>query len=232
MHASSSYVSGRSRNLTVGNIECGSGEIYCASGNITGNLTVGNIKCGSGEIYCASGNITGNLTVGNIECGSGEIYCASGNITGNLTVGNIKCASGEIYCASGNITGNLTVGNIKCASGEIYCASGNITGNFKVQGTISGNQFKSTSDYRIKNEINRLDDTFTVDELKPVFYKNMMIDKYDIGLLAHELQEHYPYLVDGVKDGCEIQTVNYIGIIGILINEVKNIKLRLKNLEK
>jgi cell division protein FtsB len=42
------------------------------------------------------------------------------------------------------------------------------------------------------------------------------------------LQEYYPELVNGEKDGPDIQTVNYIG----LINEVKNLKNKLSFLEE
>ena len=55
--------------------------------------------------------------------------------------------------------------------------------------------------------------------------------KQDIGIIAHELQEYYPYLVSGEKDGPENQSVNYIGLIGILIKEIKDLKERVKILE-
>lgn len=29
----------------------------------------------------------------------------------------------------------------------------------------------------------------------------------------HDLQEHYPYLITGNKDGEKLQTINYIGLI-------------------
>jgi hypothetical protein len=64
----------------------------------------------------------------------------------------------------------------------------------------------------------------TVDNLKPVSYTNILTNKQDIGLIAHELQEYYPFLVEGEKDGEKNQSVNYIGLIGILINEIKGLK--------
>jgi hypothetical protein len=45
------------------------------------------------------------------------------------------------------------------------------------------------------------------------------------------LQEHYPFLVEGEKDGSNMQTVNYIGLIGILIKETQELKKRVKYLE-
>jgi hypothetical protein len=73
-----------------------------------------------------------------------------------------------------------------------------------------------------------LDNTFHVDYLNPVTYINKQTEKQDIGLIAHELQEYYPELVYGVKDGDEPQSVNYTGLIPVLINEIKNMKKEVK----
>ena len=89
----------------------------------------------------------------------------------------------------------------------------------------------TASDYRIKKNVQILDKNNTVDKLNPVKYFNTLNKKYEIGLIAHELQEVYPFLVNGEKDGKNYQTINYVGLIGILINEIKNIKLRIKKLE-
>jgi hypothetical protein len=88
------------------------------------------------------------------------------------------------------------------------------------------------SDYRIKDNVKELDNQFQVDYLRPVKYTNKQTNKQDIGLIAHELQEYYPELVSGEKDGAEIQTVNYIGLIPVLINEVKTLKNKLSILEE
>jgi hypothetical protein len=88
-----------------------------------------------------------------------------------------------------------------------------------------------TSDYRIKENIKSLDNQFNVDYLNPVTYVNKQTKKQDIGLIAHELQEFYPELVNGEKDGSEVQTVNYIGLIPVLINEIKNLKTSFSLLE-
>ena len=53
-----------------------------------------------------------------------------------------------------------------------------------------------------------------------------------MGLIAHELQEVYPFLVNGVKDKEELQSVNYIGLIPLLIKEIKELKQRVKMLEE
>jgi len=67
-----------------------------------------------------------------------------------------------------------------------------------------------------------LQEVYNVDKLRPVMY-NINSSK-EIGLIAHEIQEYYPFLVSGVKDGKEMQTVNYTGLIGVLIKEIQLLK--------
>ena len=101
-----------------------------------------------------------------------------------------------------------------------------------VDGGIDAIAFNATSDYRIKNNVRDLDARHSVDNLKPKFYKNTLLNKMDIGLIAHELQEHYPFLVNGEQDGDKLQKINYIGLVGILIKEIQELKKRVSLLEK
>jgi hypothetical protein len=101
-----------------------------------------------------------------------------------------------------------------------------------VTGSVTAGSFNATSDYRIKENVVDLDFNFTVDNLRPVSYTNIITGKQDIGLIAHELQEHYPCLVMGQKDGNYNQCVNYTGLIGILINEIKTLKKKILLIEK
>jgi thiamine kinase-like enzyme len=84
--------------------------------------------------------------------------------------------------------------------------------------------YYNTSDYRVKDNVKQLDETFTVKYLNPISYTNNKTKNKDIGLIAHELQQHFPELVTGEKDGQEFQTINYIGLIGILIKEVQELQ--------
>ena len=110
--------------------------------------------------------------------------------------------------------GNVLNGNTLYINGNM-----GILGNLYVQGLIS-----TSSDYRIKYNPVCLDGTYTVDNLNPLTYTNLLTKQRDIGFLAHEIQEHYPYLVVGEKDGEVFQSLNYNGLIGILTNEIKLLK--------
>ena len=95
--------------------------------------------------------------------------------------------------------------------------------------TITGTTL-TTSDYRIKDNVEDLDlEIYKTDNLRPVSYLNKLSKKSSIGLIAHELQEQYPFLVFGEKDGANNQAVDYIGLIAILIKEIQQLKTVLKN---
>jgi len=153
------------------------------------------------------------------------IYNYSTAIGANATI----TASNQIVLGGFNssvyptvyIPGNLDV------SGNV-----DVSSNVVVQGTVTASGFPLVSDYRIKTNVISLSDSFTVDNLNPVTYFNLKTKKQDIGLIAHELQEWYPCLVNGIKDGNTTQSVNYTGLIPVLINEIKLLKEREKTVEK
>lgn len=99
--------------------------------------------------------------------------------------------------------------------------------NMTVIGSFASNPSVS-SDYRIKTNVQTLDETDVLDKLRPVTYYQTQIARKDIGFIAHELEEHYPELVDGEKDGDKMQSVNYNGILALLINEVQRLKQDIK----
>jgi hypothetical protein len=69
----------------------------------------------------------------------------------------------------------------------------------------------------------------TLDALRPVQYiKN---EKQEFGFLAHEVQEYFPELVHGEKDGPEMQTLNYMALIPLLTKEIQDLKERVEYLE-
>jgi hypothetical protein len=97
---------------------------------------------------------------------------------------------------------------------------------------LKAGSFFVSSDYRIKTDVAKLDNTFTVDNLRPVKYWQTHLNKEQYGLIAHELQQYYPNLVLGEKDGPDLQRVNYTGLIAILINEIIRLKREFTELKK
>ena len=93
-------------------------------------------------------------------------------------------------------------------------------------GTISAQTFVATSDYRVKTNVTPLSSNYNVNKLNPVSYYNKLSSTQDIGFIAHEVQEEFPELVAGEKDGESNQALNYMGLIPILVKEVKELKQR------
>ena len=137
-----------------------------------------------------------------------NILLGSTGSTGPGYYNYITASNGNI-CLIGDTGTSTKIGN------------SSITNNLIVSGTIT-----SGSDYRIKKSIKSLtlEDTNRIDKLNPVYYEYTQTNKPCFGLIAHEIQEHYPFLVEGEKDGEDIQTVNYIGLISILIKEIQMLK--------
>jgi hypothetical protein len=90
-----------------------------------------------------------------------------------------------------------------------------------------------TSDYRIKENVQTLDTSKMIDlsKINPVSYYNKLSNQDEYGFIAHELQETLPLLVNGEKDGESYQSVNYIGLIPILVKEIQDLKQRISILE-
>jgi hypothetical protein len=131
------------------------------------------------------------------------------------------------------IKNNLTV------SGSVNATFVKSSGNVHAEnilvpstGTITSGSFNATSDYRIKSNIVSIHSThYTIDNLKPVYYFNTQLKKNDMGFIAHEVQEEFPFLVNGEKDGTHYQNINYNGFIGLLVKELQDLKNRVRELE-
>ena len=88
----------------------------------------------------------------------------------------------------------------------------------------------TASDYRLKSNVQQLQDE-TVDNLQPVKFRFKNSQQETFGLIAHELESIYPFLVDGEKDGSHYQTVNYNGLLGVLVHELQLIRKGLEEYE-
>jgi hypothetical protein len=152
----------------------------------------------------------------------------SGNFSGLITaLAPLSGDSSSKVPTTAWVQGLISSGGYATLAGNNTWTGSNI---FTLQ--VTALSYNAPSDYRIKTDVTPLDDKFTVDKLRPVTYNNTKLDKQDIGLIAHELQEVYPFLVTGEKDGENLQSVNYTGLIAILIKEIQDLKERVKKLEE
>jgi hypothetical protein len=153
----------------------------------------------------------------------------NGNILTNYSLGvfaNTLFYNSPVY-HNFYINGTSTAPIISIAS-----SGATIYGTLTVTGAATAASFNTSSDYRIKEDIRKIPFYPNVDNLNPVTYKNTITGKQDIGFIAHELQEHFPFLVSGEKDGPTNQSVNYIGLIALLTKEIQDLKKEIREIKQ
>jgi hypothetical protein len=212
-------------SLTVNNIFSNANNnnpITIASGFSSNSL----INIGSSNMFGENVFIIGGGDVTSTDTPS--VSLAGFNITdgGAYIQGNLMVYGGNIYGPNAGIL-NVGSANTTINIGDILGG----TSTVQIGGTCTATSFTTTSDYRIKENPKPLDESFNVDKLRPVTYKNKTTEKQDIGFIAHEVQEEFPCLVTGEKDGEKMQSLNYIGLIGVLVKEIQELKKRVSILE-
>lgn len=95
-------------------------------------------------------------------------------------------------------------------------------------GVLTATDFNSTSDISLKENIKTLENPIKkVMQLNGVSFDWKETGSSSIGVIAQELEEVFPELV---KTG-EIKTVNYNGLIGVLIEVVKEQQRQIEELK-
>jgi cytoskeletal protein CcmA (bactofilin family) len=204
--------------------------------NITSGLPVSLDPAENGGLYLENGTgakIDGSVVVMRNMYIQGEGSIPSLIVSSGQSVFANIVVNGTTAVNTVDISGNLTVNGPTRVNKLDVSGNLDMSGNLMVRGDITyTGSLNPPSDYRIKQNVISLHDTsFNVDNIKPVYYYNTLANAVQIGFIAHELQEQYPFLVSGVKDGPEMQTVNYIGLIGVLVQEIKDLKDRVSLLE-
>ena len=95
-------------------------------------------------------------------------------------------------------------------------------------GTLTAVDLNATSDINLKENIHTVENALeTVNSLRGVSFDWKENGKSSYGVIAQELEEVLPELV---KQG-EIKSVNYNGIIGVLIEAIKELKKEIEDLK-
>jgi len=171
------------------------------------------------------GDVSFNST---LEVGGVATFDASMVVYGDASFNStLKVQGAATFDASMVVYGDVSFNSTLEVAGDVL-----FDASLNVAGTTKSLYFVSGSDYRIKTDVKPLDNTFKIDMLNPVVYKNKLSGKQDTGFIAHEVQEVFPHLVTGEKDGEQIQSLNYQGLIAILTKEIQELKKRVQELEK
>jgi hypothetical protein len=194
--------------------------IAAGSNTITG-LTNTNL---SGSAGISNANLA-NSTISGVSLGSNlnaltfTDYLTSGGTYTGATARTVSVAGTSIN------TGNTLVA--RDASGDFTAGTITLT-NLNASQTITAQDFNSTSDINLKKNIRTVENSLnTIDSLRGVSFDWKETGKGSYGVIAQELEEVLPELVgDGV-----VKSVNYNGIIGVLIEAIKELKKEIEELK-
>ena len=182
--------------------------------DIASGAAIANTKLASSTISGISlgGNLN-NLTKGTyITYSSGTTYNGSAAITIDVN-------------ASTTNTGNTVVA--RDISGDFTAGTISVT-NLTASQTVQAQDFNSTSDETLKTNIATVENGLeTIKSLRGVTFDWKSNQKPSIGVIAQELEKVLPQLV---TDG-DPKTVNYNGLIGVLIEAVKELSTEVENLK-
>ena len=160
------------------------------------------------------------------------------NPTGILSTFNFVNTNGGTTWSAGFLSvdvgkaasGPTNAIQFKNASG-IFSGSSNFTWNgstVAITGDCSATNFNSTSDINLKENIITFDNALNiVSELRGVKFDWKESHSPSIGVIAQELEEVLPELVTTT----DIKQVNYNGIIGVLIEAIKELKTEVETLK-
>ncbi len=213
------FKSGFTLTTSGNNLAIGQSSLY--SMNTNPSKTGNNIAIGSNALYyCASGNY--NISIGT---NSGLNTLINGN---NIFIGNnTGLSSTDSWGNSVAIGHNATITQnnqivLGTTTTTVY-----ILGNMRVIGNTFIRNSLISSDYRIKQNIIELDETYTTKILNPSSYFNMATNSKEFGFIADEIYEKYPILTNEMGEE-KLKYVNYNGITCISINDLKILKKMIK----
>lgn len=181
--------------------------------------------------------VKGTLTIGNIAASS--IYAVdkrfwSQNIKNALSAfsDTVPSPVQDVHLGIAGGTVHIIGDYLKVVSGKLVFPSTSaddmkidVSGQIRCTGTVFCATIGTSSDHRMKENIQTISGSFySVDNLRPVSYTLKTTNSPHIGFIAHELQEYFPTAVHGIKDGPEMQSVNYIELIPVLVKEIQELK--------
>ena len=201
-----------------------------------GTQATGNASFSAGEGTTASGSHA--VVFGKNTVASGKYSTAIGFETdatdyGSLVIGQYN-SSGSSATSAGSfstsapafVIGNGTSGSLSDAFKVMFNGDATVSNDLTVSGDIT-----ISSDARLKSNIVSLGSTLSklllIDGKSYIMNKN---GKEKIGILAQDVQEVFPELVS--KDENEMLSVNYQGLVPVLINAIKEQEDKISRLEK
>jgi hypothetical protein len=190
--------------------EWASANPILAQGEIGIDLDVNRFKVGTGLTSWNYLNYTAVFDVVVQSPTAPIVYPTFANASGVSVIGIATSGSTSVvYIPS---SGNLGIGTTNATSKLT------VAGDLLVTGIITATDFNSASDINLKENIQKIDNPIDkIIKIDGVRFDWKYDNKPSMGVIAQNIEEVLPELVNGE----ESKTVNYNGIIGLLIECVK-----------
>jgi hypothetical protein len=102
------------------------------------------------------------------------------------------------------------------------------TNGINVVGVITATDFNSASDLSLKTNIQSISNPIDkILQINGVTFNWRESNKPSVGIIAQEIEKIFPELVNGENP----KTVNYNGLIGLLIEAIKEQQIEINNLK-
>jgi hypothetical protein len=199
--------------------------------SLTNSIVNADIAVGAGITY-GKLSLSNSITNADIATGASiNVSKLSASTISGITLGsNLATLTFGTYLTGTSYNGSTPVTietNATSANTTSTIVARDGSGNFTA-GTITATDFNSTSDINLKENIKTLNNALeTVSTLRGVSFDWKETGKGSYGVIAQELEEILP---DLVKTG-EVKSVNYSGLIGVLIEAVKELKKEVEELK-
>lgn len=138
----------------------------------------------------------------------------------NHSLGKFEFTSVDITNDSWDdgVNGPYTNGSVGIGTSVANCEL-DVVGNVCVTGVVTATDFNSLSDLKLKENVEIIENPIdTVMKIEGVDFTWKETGKQSMGVIAQQLEETLPQLVSGE----DTKTVNYNGLVGLLIEVVKD----------
>jgi hypothetical protein len=181
-----------------------------------------NITSG-GAINFVAGGSGSDLSINS----QGKILVNTGSLIDSDSVLQVKSttAGGEAITAQVHSNGNSVI--------NFNNASGTECGFITVQSSGSAVAYNTSSDYRLKENVEYSFDAIErLKQLKPARFNFIAdADKTVDGFIAHEVQDVVPEAISGEKDGEEMQGIDQAKLVPLITKALQEAIIKIESLE-